>query len=237
MKPRIGITTFLENRGRKTYSSVSYNYINSVLLAGGIPVPIPIIEDKNNLKQYADIIDGIIFTGGEDVTPFYYNENPTQHINFTSPERDEQEVELLQEVLRKNIPVLGICRGIQIINVAFGGTLYQDINSQVVGSLGHSPSELPVHNLYHNINIQQDSRLYDIFGVENLKVNSFHHQSVKDLGKGLKICALSADGIIEAVESTEEDFLMAVQFHPEDLTVKHPHFLKLFKTLIKEAGK
>lgn len=234
MKPRIGITTFLENREKKTYSSISYNYLNSVLLAGGIPVPIPIVEDKNDIKQYVDLIDGIIFTGGEDVTPLYYNENPTRYIDYTSPERDEQEIQLLKEVLSRNIPVLGICRGIQIINVALGGTLYQDINSQVTGSLGHSPSELPVHHLFHTIDIQQGSKLYDIFGTQNLKVNSFHHQSVKELGKGLKISALSTDGIIEAVEGTEEDFLVAVQFHPEDLTIKHPHFLKLFKALVEK---
>lgn len=236
MKPRIGITTFLDNSDKKIYSSIGYNYIKSVLLAGGIPVLIPILEDKGDLKLYVDMIDGIIFTGGEDVTPLYYNENPTKYINYTSPERDEQEIELLNEVLERRFPVLGICRGIQIINAALGGTLYQDINSQVAGSLGHSPAQIPVHDLYHSIDIEQDTKLIDIFGVKRMQVNSFHHQSVKDLGKGLRVSALSSDGIIEAVESLDEDFLLAVQFHPEDLTVKHPHFLKLFSALIKKAG-
>lgn len=237
MKPRIGITTFTENKGRKNYTEVSYSYINSVLLAGGLPVLIPIVEDKSNLKDYVEMLDGIIFTGGEDVTPLYYNENPIKQIDYLSPERDEQEIELFKLVYERDIPILGICRGIQIINVALGGTLYQDINEQLPGALGHSPNEIPVHHLFHTIHIKADNWLYNIFETDNLKVNSFHHQAVKDLGKGLKVTALSQDNIVEAVESIEKDFLVAVQFHPEDLTIHHPHFLKLFRTFINKTQK
>lgn len=237
MKPIIGITTFNEVRPKKIYSLVSNNYITSVQKAGGIPVLIPIGEDIENIKAYSNIVDGIIFTGGADVSPLSYDENPLRQVEYISEERDSFELKLFDEVYKKQIPILGICRGIQLINVALGGSLYQDINSQIPDSYGHLPKYTEVYNLYHSVEIEENSRLSNIFKTKELKVNSFHHQAVKKIGRNLKATAFSKDGIIEAIESINDKFLVAVQWHPEDLTVRHDEFIKLFETFINIAVK
>lgn len=237
MKPLIGITTLNETRPKKIFSAVSYGYVRSVYLAGGIPVLIPLIGDEQAIDMYINSVDAIIFSGGEDVSPLSYGENPIKQVTYTSPARDEHEILLFKKAMQKNIPILGICRGIQIINVANGGTLYQDVNCQIDGSLGHLPKDNPVDNLYHSVHIEKDSKLFDIFGEENLNVNSFHHQAVKKTGAGFKVSAKSSDGIIEGIEFEGKNFVIGVQWHPEDLTVKYPKFLKIFKALVEEAKK
>lgn len=235
MKPIIGITTFCEDKPKKTYSSVSYNYIKSVHLAGGTPITIPLIKTEEDIQNYLDIVDALLFSGGEDVNPLAYGENPVREVKHTSPERDEYETLLYKEALKRNIPILGICRGTQLINIASGGTLYQDINSQVPNTLGHCPFENPVHNLYHTVNLEADSKLFNIFEAKELKVNSFHHQAVNKIAPNFKATAFSSDGIIEAIEYQGDSFIVCVQWHPEDLTIHHPHFVKLFKALVDEA--
>lgn len=233
MKPIIGITTFeSEEVG---YHRIKSNYMNSVFLAGGIPVNIPIILDESNYDNYLDILDGIIFTGGIDVSPLTYNENPLKEINLISSIRDKYEMGLFKRAYERKLPILGICRGLQITNVVLGGSLYQDINVQVPGVLGHQPKGISNDEFYHSINIKKDTRLYNIFETEKIFVNSLHHQSIKELGKGLIISALSEDGIIEAIESTDDRFLMGVQFHPEDFVKRYPEFLNIFKELIQAA--
>lgn len=237
MKPIIGITTFCESKPKKVYSSVSYNYVKSVQLAGGTPVLIPLVEDEEDLDNYLDKIDGLILTGGEDMNPLSYGENPIKEVTFISIERDEQEIKLYLKAVEKHIPILGICRGAQVINVAAGGTLYQDIPVQIKDALGHCPLENPVYNLYHTVEIYKNSKLFQIFVDSNLKVNSFHHQSIKELGKDLNVTAVSIDGIIEGIEHKLEPFIVGVQWHPEDLTVHHPKFIKLFSALINACSK
>lgn len=236
MKPIIGITTFNESKPRKDYNSVSRNYIRSIQLAGGLPVLIPVANIEEDLLQYVKQIDGILFTGGEDISPLYYGENPIKELTLTSSERDEYELKLFKKAYDSSLPILGICRGIQLINVALGGTLYQDINAQLTGSLGHLPAENPVNELYHTIDLNKKSKLYEIFREGRLKVNSFHHQAVKDLGNGLTVSALSSDGIIEGVEAVEKDYLIGVQWHPEDLTLRYPLFIKLFESFVKACA-
>ncbi|SHJ45187.1 gamma-glutamyl-gamma-aminobutyrate hydrolase family protein [Tepidibacter formicigenes] len=235
MKPIIGITTFWENKPRKLYDSVSHNYIKSVYLAGGIPILIPLVEDENTVNSYLNLVDGLILTGGEDVWPLLYGENPNDKIQLICEERDKFEIKLFLKALKLNMPVLGICRGLQVMNVALEGTLYQDINSQIENSLGHYPKDTPVNSLYHEVQIDKESKIFDIFNEEKIRVNSFHHQSIKKLGNSLKEAAWSVDGVIEAVEHINKDFAVGVQWHPEDLTIKYPAFLKLFKALVKEC--
>jgi putative glutamine amidotransferase len=237
MKPVIGLTTFYENKPRRNQTSVSNNYINSVIKAGGLPIMIPIINDDMDINKYIDMFDGIIFTGGEDVSPILYGENPLKQVTYISTDRDTHEIAMFKKAYEKNVPILGICRGIQLMNVALGGTLYQDIDAQIEGALGHGPMENPVNELYHSVNIQKNSILYNIFQTEDLTVNSFHHQSIKDLGTDLRVTALSAEGIIEGVESCQKDFVVGVQWHPEDLTSRYPLFLKLFQKFIVVCGK
>lgn len=233
MKPVIGVTTFLNNQIKKSIISVNFNYANSILLAGGIPVLIPLITDKEKLSDYLKILDGIVFTGGEDVSPLKYGENPLNKIKMTADERDECEFTLFNGAYEMGIPVLGICRGAQLINVSLKGSLYQDINDQVEGSLGHSPFDNYADQLYHSVNILKDSKLYDIFKKDNIFVNSFHHQAVNKLGENLRISAISTDGIIEAFESTDDKFIMGIQWHPEGLTIKYPEFVGIFEALVK----
>ena len=235
MRPMIGLTTFVESKGTTRYSSLNYTYIDAIIQAGGIPVMIPIVEDRECLLKYMDVIDGIVFTGGEDVSPLYFGENPIKEIGSISQERDDCEMYLFKEAYELNMPILGICRGAQLMNVALGGSLYQDISAQVEDSLGHSSESGPSHQVHHMIRIEKDSKLYDIFENDRIAVNSFHHQSVKGLGKGLKASAFSYEGIIEAVESTEKGFVVGVQWHPEALVHKHPIFIKLFNEFIMQC--
>lgn len=238
MKPRIGITTFCEPKPRKPFTSVSHNYVTSVILGGGIPVLIPILNSANDLEAYMDFIDGILLTGGEDVSPLEYGENPTNQISLVCKDRDVHEIRLFKMAWEKRIPVLGICRGLQLINVARGGSLFQDIGTQVPGSLGHDPENNPVDELYHNIKLEKDSRLHNIFKTSELEVNSFHHQAVKLIGEGLKAVAHSDEGIVEGIETIDDSrFVIGVQWHPEDLTIRYPKFVKLFSEFIDECGK
>lgn len=232
MKPIIGITTFHEVKSQKSISSVSNHYVTAIEKVGGVPILIPISENMEDVKEYLRIIDGIIFTGGECVSPIKFGENPSERISNVSDLRDDFELELFREAYKIDMPILGVCRGTQLINIALGGNLYQDIFSQKSICYGHMPREIQVYNLFHLINIKENSKLFDIFKTTELGVNSFHHQAIKDLGKDLKVIALSKDGIIEGIESLSRKFLIGVQWHPEDLTIKHDEFLKLFKALI-----
>ena len=235
MKPIIGIAISNRVKSKKIYSVINNDYIKAVQKAGGIPILIPFSNNIENIKEYTHKIQGIIFTGGEDISPLVYNEDPLKEVECIIEERDRFELELFKEVYEKQIPILAICRGLQLINIALGGNLYQDINFQIPNSYGHAPKNTSRHNLYHSVKIEKDSKLFDIFKTEDLKVNSFHHQSIKKLGNDLKITALSNDGIIEAIESTNEKFLVAVQWHPENLVERHTQFLRFFEALICNA--
>lgn len=236
MKSIIGITTFCEERPRRVNNSVSLNYVTSVKLAGGLPVLIPLTGDENDIENYLDMIDALLLTGGEDVSPALYDEKPIEKLGTISTKRDKFEVRLVLKALERKMPILGICRGHQLINVALGGSLYQDINSQLSERINHFPVKNPVNKLYHSVTLEKDTKLHDILGVKELEVNSFHHQAVKGLGRDLKVAALSSDGIIEAIEYQGDSFLLGIQWHPEDLAADYPKFLELFKTLVDLAA-
>lgn len=232
MKPIIGITMFQETEVDKSFSLVSNNYLNAIENAGGVPLFIPVSEDMEAVKPYLEMIDGIIFSGGECVGPINFGENPSKAISKINPSRDNFELALFQEAYNMDMPILGICRGAQLINVALGGSLYQDIFSEITNCYGHMPSGMQVYDLFHLIDIEENSKLFDIFKTAELEVNSFHHQGIKDIGKDLKVTATAKDGVIEGIESLSRKFLIGVQWHPEDLTLKYKGFLKLFKAFI-----
>lgn len=235
MKPIIGLALANRVKPKKIYSVINNDYIKAIQEAGGIPVLIPFSDNIENVRAYTEKIQGIVFTGGEDISPLFYNEEPRKEVECIIEDRDRFELELFKEVYKKNIPILGICRGLQLINVGLGGNLYQDINSQIPNSYGHAPKHTLRSNFYHSVKIEKNTKLFDIFKTEDLKVNSFHHQSVKKLGNDLKITAFSNDGVVEAIESIDERYLVAVQWHPENLLKKHIEFLKLFESLINNA--
>ncbi len=233
MKPIIGVTTFLSEQSQ--YSSVNRNYIDSIYAAGGLPVNIPIVAGETKYAEYIDMVDGLLFTGGNDIAPYFFGENPVKELHSMSSARDEYELALFKGAYGKNMPIFGICRGIQLINVALEGTLYQDIYSQVTGALGHYPQHTASDEFYHSVQITEGTKLHEIFGTDRIFTNSFHHQSLKALGKNLVATAFSEDGIVEAVESTEDRFLLGVQWHPEAMTKRHPMFLGLFTRFVQES--
>jgi len=233
MKPKIGITTFYERRPHKRYCMVSDHYVRSVRMAGGLPVLLPISPDVEDAAASLDGLDGVLFSGGEDVSPLLYGESPVKEVRDICPHRDAFEMALAREAMRRDMPVLGICRGMQVMNVAAGGTLYQDVFSQITDCLGHLPMKMAVESLYHTVSINPGTKLSAMFEEEPLAVNSFHHQAVKEVGDGFIPTAFSTgDGVIEAIENPGKKFCMAVQWHAEDLTVDHPHFLRLFSALV-----
>lgn len=217
----IGITPSYES----SHISLNRLYCDYVISCGGLPVILPFFFEKNHLSDICQIIDGIIFSGGGDIAPSYYGENVLYDSSNTIQERDRYELSLINCILNNNIPFLGICRGIQLINVAMGGTLNQHITA-------HSETT-------HEININPETILYDLVKESKIKVNSFHHQSLKKIGNGLTISAYSNDGQTEAIELKNYPFGMGVQWHPERITIQnttgHKLSIEIFSSLIKAA--
>lgn len=234
MYPLIGITTSYDNENKK--ASLNRGYFRAVQQAGGIPVPVLPLDDSEILLRLLERIDGIIFSGGPDVDPFYFHEEPHPNTGDICPERDEAEVFLARECMRRAKPMLGICRGIQLLNIALGGSIYQDIPSQIKKPLKHrqdAPRWYPTHEVEI---ICEGSILFKIFDRNRIRVNSFHHQSVKDIGPDFKVTAVAPDGVIEAIEAKDRDiFCMGVQWHPEEMWQKDPLQFKLFQRFVEIA--
>jgi microsomal dipeptidase-like Zn-dependent dipeptidase/GMP synthase-like glutamine amidotransferase len=233
-RPVIGITGNLGSQ----LCTLAEGYYRSVLLAGGIPVIIPPYEQTDILADQLDNLDGIIFSGGGDINPLYLGEEPIRELHGVTPVRDAQELLLAKLAYDRQIPMLGICKGIQIIAAALGGKLYQDINTQVEGiSVKHS-QDLDRGTASHTVTIEPDSLLYRIFAEATgcLHVNSFHHQAVKQVPEGFKVSAMSPDGVIEAIESTTFKSIIGVQWHPECFCLNGDEcMLPLFRWLTTEA--
>ncbi|MDO5028132.1 MAG: gamma-glutamyl-gamma-aminobutyrate hydrolase family protein [Bacillota bacterium] len=248
-KPIIGLTCnfddnhqYYSDSGVGTYgqkwSVIPNDYSDAIIRAGGIPFVIPISEDQAYIKDIADLIDGLLLTGGADLDPLLAKQRPNSKIGKVSPERDRQELMLLDYIYKETKkPILGVCRGLQMLNVYLKGNLILDIPS--AGYLDHSINCNYSWNVSHQVEIKKDSLLYEILGQEELMVNSYHHQAAKDLGQGLKIGAMSEDGIIEALEdqNARQRFLLAVQWHPEMLAQKDSDHLKIFKYFVDTCKK
>jgi gamma-glutamyl-gamma-aminobutyrate hydrolase PuuD len=239
-KPIILITAGKQNRqapwGQRqlTYTGCGLDYVDSVIRAGGAPVLLPRHGDTDSIRAAASIAHGVIFTGGGDVVSLNYGEEPHRTAKWTDPVRDDMEIALARIATDMGLPVLGICRGIQILNVAAGGTLVQDVPSQVPGAIQHYANPLdPI--AAHSIDIEPDSLLARLLGSTASRVNSYHHQAVKEAGKGLRIVARGRDGVAEAVEATDNRRLLAVQWHPEELSGADACCLALFEWIVNEA--
>lgn len=230
MNKFIGIPCWLENRGKYVSHEINNNFSKMVLDSGGIPIIIPQVYDKSFLDEYINMIDALILVGGSDISPYLYKEGPNRYLESTSPIRDEVEIYLLEKAVERKIPIFGICRGMQLINIFFGGNLYQDIYSQREDVYNHSDRENRSIIYYHDIEIKESSRLYDIFG-PSLVVNTFHHQAIKKVAKNFKVTATADDGIIEAIEYEKDNFIMGIQFHPE-FPEHNKNFYKLFDYFI-----
>jgi putative glutamine amidotransferase len=180
-------------------------------------------------------LDGLVIPGGEDVSPGCYGETPHAHLGRTNAARDQAEIALVLDALKRRMPLLGICRGLQIINVALGGTLYQDIADQVPGTLKHAQWNGPRNRIAHLISIAPGTLLREALGTTTQRVNSLHHQAVHALGRGVRVTAQAPDGVIEGIEIEGHPWAVAVQYHPEELAERDPAAAGLFAALIAAA--
>lgn len=232
MGPIIGIACGHEARdGRDRYYVNTVN-IRMVAEAGGVPVLLPNPLDEDKLKAALELVDGLYLPGGVDVDPHLYGEEPLSGMGSFDPDWDALDVVAAQVALERNVPVLGICRGMQVLNVAAGGTLYQDIPSQVPGALKHAQRG-PRWAASHAVQLDEDSRLAKTFGETELRINSYHHQSVKDVAPGFRAVAKAPDGVIEAIESTMHRYALGVQWHPELMVEREPMYKALFADFIE----
>ncbi|MEM2136977.1 MAG: gamma-glutamyl-gamma-aminobutyrate hydrolase family protein [Candidatus Methanomethylicia archaeon] len=236
MKPIVGITSS-HDWSRETYM-LGNAYIKSVEIAGGIPIIIPPTYNMD-IEVILSKIDALILSGGPDIDPYLYGESPTPRTGAINPLRDKFEIEIARKAVEMEKPLLAICRGIQVLNVAFNGTLYQDINTQIPKSIRHAwhtttGTEVPPNYPTHTVKLKRESKLYKIFNKEILRVNSFHHQAVKDVGIGFEATAWADDGVIEAIEYMGEKYIIGVQWHPE--WMYDSEMIKIFQALI-EASK
>ena len=212
------------------------SYIGALERAGGIPLIIPLLGEED-LAQVAAFADGLLLGGGGDVHPSFYGEEPTEWLMGADLERDRVEIFLARKFLELGKPILGICRGVQVLNVAAGGTLFQDILRQRPGSNPHSfmPPDFPPDHIAHTVTLKPDSLLASILGCSSLGVNSRHHQAVKDVAPGFEAVAWAEDGLIEAIEKADKNpFALGVQWHPENFS--GPPMAKIFEAFVKSCG-
>lgn len=240
MKPLIGITMNLEQQPGRDLNILDLDYARAVLQAGGVPVPVVGLAPA--IPDIVRALDGFVFSGGDDVDPRFYRERPLAGAKIrTSPDaRTRFEIGLLKAVIRTRKPVLAICHGAQLANVALGGKLYQDINLQIPGAIRHGAARTG-EKVFHSIDVLEGTTLCGIVegcksGRCAIKVRSAHHQSIKNPGQGLRLAAVAPDGVIEALESRGRNFLIAVQWHPEK-TQADRGTKKLFKALVSAAKK
>jgi putative glutamine amidotransferase len=216
------------------------HYIEAIQKSKGIPIVLPVLEEFNTetIKRQVSLVDAILIQGGIDVTPSFYGEEALPELDITCIKTDKFLLEVIKYAKERKIPILGICKGMQLINVSYGGTLYQDIKYAGLDSKSHRQSEESITKPFHSINIEKNSLLGKIFdNKEKLMVNSYHHQAVKDLGKGLVIDAKADDGIIESIHYDDKSqWILGVQFHPEQLSRNNEDFRAIFSEFIKQAN-
>ncbi len=231
-KPLIGLTPAHDMESGDVKARPTY--MRALKAAGAIPVVMPLDASEEDLKQLSQDLDGFLFTGGPDVHPFLFGEETQVHCGNVSPARDQMEISLLPMIMELQKPILGICRGIQVLNIALGGNIWQDIPSQVTRDfpLAHSQPfsyDMPCHTVV----LTEGSLLARISESSSIKVNSMHHQAVKDLAPGLIASAYSTDYLIEALEMPDYPFFIGVQWHPEYLWEKNKEAFRLFQTFVK----
>ncbi|MFC4410016.1 gamma-glutamyl-gamma-aminobutyrate hydrolase family protein [Chungangia koreensis] len=233
MKPLIGITA--EIREGNYFLPPIYSKV--VIQAGGIPVLIPQIPDED-IQEMCNQIDALLVTGGEDIDPGYYGQEPHVDLGIITPRLDRMEYLLVQEFLKQDKPYIGICRGLHMLNVVNGGSLYQSIHTEREKEVIQHKQKAPRTHRAHTVKLEKDSRMFELLGEDEFKVNSFHHQACNKVPDSLKIVATAKDGIIEGVESPEHSFVFGFQWHPEEFAWDGDEPSQhLFKSFIDAAVK
>jgi len=215
MKPIIGVTASLE-LGRDDYG-IELADTEAILAAGGLPVMLPHLVEEADLDEIAEHIDGLFLAGGYDIDPTLFGEEPHPNLGVIIPSRDAFELALAKKVLAMNKPILGVCRGAQILNIAVGGDMYQDITTQVKGDLLQHQQKAPKFHGSHFVDVTEGSLLNRLTGKTRIKVNSRHHQANRLVPAPFVISGKASDGIVEAVESMHHHFVLGVQWHPENM--------------------
>lgn len=233
MKPRIGM--LIRRKSADNHFVIGLNDVNAIKNAGGLPVLVPVADDRDDLQAYIDSIDALYVPGGPDINTLLFGEEPIAGMGFSRRSDDLFEMEAVRMAYAAKKPVLGICRGIQVINVALGGTIYQDIPSQVPNALRHRQPD-PGCEMTHTVKIEKGSILYQLAAGETAEVNTFHHESIKDAAKCLKVTATAPDGIIEAVES-EDGLVFGTQWHPELLQAAGGVHKAVFSRFVEAAAR
>jgi putative glutamine amidotransferase len=235
-RPIIGVTTSISVGQYPERAFVNTSYLRAVQGAGGIPMLLPPQLDAGSRGELWRRVHGLLLTGGADLDPARFGETPHPTVYDVSAERDELELSLTGQALAAELPVFAICRGLQVLNVALGGSLVQDIPSEVGTAIAHGQKEKR-HEATHTVTVSGETKLCGVLGAHDLRVNSFHHQSVRKLGRGLRDVAWAPDGVIEAVELPEAaGLVLAVQWHPEELVDHDPAAANLFRALVDAAA-
>lgn len=225
----IGLTPSLDDPGN--HLQVHEDYVNAVLRAGAAPLIFPLTANHRVLDALLDRVDGLVLIGGGDVAPQRYGEEKLPQCGEANLIRDEMEFYLCRRALQRDLPLLAVCRGEQLLNCVLGGTLYQDLAIQYGEELCHFRNDAPREPV-HEVQVEKNSLLHRLAGCDTLRVNSRHHQAVKDVGKGLRVCARATDGVIEGIELPEKKYVMGLQWHPEALSDSQPEAQRLFDALV-----
>jgi len=233
MRPLIGLTMSLQEERVQT---LSREYSDAIHRAGGTPVAIPYCHDPEIVNEMAQRLDGVVLTGGGDIDPSLFGEEPLPGLGEIVPERDLMETALVRLLLEKDKPLLAICRGCQVLNIAVGGDMYQDLYTQREGLLQHDQRS-PRHHATHAIQLVEGTLLHRLAQGNPVRVNSFHHQAVRRVPSSFRIAARTADGVIEAIESARHRFVVGVQWHPECMAETDNFSRRLFEALVEAAGR
>lgn len=237
MRPLIGVTANLELGERQV--RLSQDYIQGVEHAGGLPYVVPPFDSYDVLDDVLTYIDGLLLTGGVDIDPQLFGQTPVWQMGTINPERDRAELYLTKKALDRGLPVFGICRGVQVLAVAAGGTLFQDLRSEKPSSLKHT-QDAPRSYATHPVTVAAGSQVAAMLGSVAVEVNTFHHQAVRDVPPGFVVSAVAPDGVIEAIEDERTvqggPFAVGVQWHPEGLWRVMPEHARLFQGFVEAAA-
>ena len=234
MRPTIGIV-ISTNKSNESYI-INKAYIDAIHAAGGLPFLLPAVGDEETAARFLARIDGILMPGGPDVDPVHFGEEPMLNYTLIDPYRDSFELSLARLAIKNDVPILGICRGVQMMNIAAGGDIYQDLKAQQDKVLIHD-QRAPRWYPTHTVEVQPETMLSQILGELHVRVNSYHHQAVRKVAPAFRVNATASDGVIEGIESRSVRFALGVQWHPEHMWKAYPLFKGLFTAFVNEASK
>lgn len=236
MKPIIGVTSSME-LGAKTYTVGEAN-IQAIENAGGLPIMLPYLMGEADIEQLAQRMDGLYASGGYDIDPTLFDEEPHPNLGVIIPARDEFEMALIQRMLELDKPILAVCRGTQILNIAAGGDMYQDIYTQKKGELLQHQQLAPNSHGSHFVDVPEGSLLHKLAGAGRFKVNSRHHQANRRVPESFLVSGTASDGVVEAIESKDHSFVLGLQWHPENMAeAADPASLKIFEGFVEACSR